>query len=215
MKKVAVGFLFLLITIAGGIAAFNFLQKPTDVFVAPNGKHKVELYGDKRRPWFFTNIITAKMFADEKFLASEKIHSGDALDISFESAYKFIGWQNDDVLRFGYEDKNAVKNVDKLTIYNNSSKEPQYVYIRFSEDKYLIFQLKPKTSQVLTKPHSTAIADIYVGGKFEADEKVESGASFPYTEKSKAEKPFQFCVSLEDGESNLMNDIVKITDCSQ
>ncbi len=215
MKKVAIGFLFLLITTVGGLIAFDFLQKPTDIFVSPSGKYKVELYGNKQRPWLFTNIITAKMFADEKFLASEEIHSGDAFDISFELAYKFINWQNNNVLRFGYEDKNADKDVDKLTIYNNSSKKLQYVNVRFSEDKYLIFELDAGASQVLTKKHSTAIADVYVGGKFEVGEKFGSGASFPYTEKSIAEKSFQLCILLEDSENNSINNIVKIIDCSQ
>ncbi len=155
------------------------------------------------------------MFADEEFLASEEIHSGDAFDTSFESAYKFINWQNDNVLRFSYEDKNADKDVDKLTIFNNSSKKLKYIFVRFNEDKYLIFGLNAGASQVLTKRHSTAIADVYASGTFENDRKIKLGASSPYTEKSVAEKQFQLCLLLEDGENNSMNNIVSTTDCSQ
>ncbi len=215
MKKVGIGFLLLLITTVFGLVAFDFFQKPTDVFVSPSRKYKVELYGNKRRPWLFTNTVIAKMFADEEFLASEEIHSGDAFDVSFESAYKFINWQNDNVLRFSYEDKNADKDIDKLMIFNNSSKKLKYIYVRFSENKYLIFGLNAGTPQVLTKRHSTAIADVYASGTFEDGGKIKSGASFPYTEKSVAEKPVQLCVLLEEGENNTMNNIVKITDCSQ
>jgi hypothetical protein len=214
MKKFIFGFFLLLITITVGIYSFKFLEKPTDVFISPNEKYRVELYGNKKRPWFFTNTVAAKIFSNGNIIANTQIHSGDAFDISFESAYKFIAWQNDRVLRFGYEDKNLEKDVDVLTVTNNSSEKLKYLEIRFCEDKYLMFELNTGESQVLTKKHLTP-ADVYVSGEFENGFGFESGSSFPYTEKSIAENPFHICVSLKNSENESKNNIAKITDCSQ
>jgi hypothetical protein len=75
MKKFAVGFFLLSITLIIGVFSFDLLQKPADVFISPNGKYKVKLYGYKQRPWFFANIITANIFSGEQMMSSEGLHS--------------------------------------------------------------------------------------------------------------------------------------------
>jgi hypothetical protein len=204
MKKIIIGFALLILTTIAGIWAFSLLQKPIDIFVSPSGKYKVELYGDKRRPWFFANTVTAKMLAHEKVLASEQIHYGDALDVSFESAYKFIDWENNNVLRFGFKEKVADNHADTLTIINNSSQKLKYLVAIFSRSKYLIFELNSASSQLLTENYSTHNNDIYIGGVFEDGEKIESkGANFP--EQSEEEKTdlFKYYASVENNKVSI------------
>lgn len=214
MRKFIVGVFALIASTFAGTWTFSLLEKPVDVFISPDGKNKAELFGNKNRPWFFRNTVTAKIYSDNKLLALEGIHYGDSSDVSFESAYKFIDWQNNNVLRFGYEENNPQKDIDKLTIFNKSPKNLQYMLIRFFRDKYLIFDLKAGESQVLTKKRSAEIADYYVLGKLENGEKIESSVSLTYSNKSTADNPFQFCVSVEEGKNNLVNNAVRITDCS-
>lgn len=70
MKKFTIGVSLLVFTLAVGIFSYNSFEQPIDTFISPNGKYKVELYGDKRRPWWFTNIVSAKIYSSDEFLIS-------------------------------------------------------------------------------------------------------------------------------------------------
>jgi hypothetical protein len=214
MKKFAVGFFLLLITLIIGVFSFNLFQKPTDVFISPSGKHKVELYGDTSAPWFFANIVTANIFSDEKMMGSEEIHYGDGFDVSFESAYKCIKWQNNEVLRFSETKPNASLDVDKLTIFNKTTKKVEYLLVRFSGDKYLIFNLDVGGAQTLSKRHSEATSDAHIVGKFEDGEKIEPGTTVQSIKKLFEEKPIRVCLSVENYKQDSTSHIVKPTDCS-
>ena len=89
MKKVVTGLFLFMVTTSIGILFFQKLEKPTDIYISPNGEYKVELWGDKAQAVlpFVTNIVSAKIFHRDKFQGSTEIHYADWFDTSFDKTY--------------------------------------------------------------------------------------------------------------------------------
>ena len=193
MKKFVFGFFILLATLIIGIWSFNSLERPIDTFISPNGKYKVELYGDKRRPWFFTNIVTAKMYSSDKLFASDQLHSGDGFDVSFESAYEENFWTDNNVLSFrGIKNHQLDKNNNAylLLVTNRTERNIRYLKAKLSRNLFLIFDLEPHSSRTFSVNHSIdqeLEQYIYAVGEFENNEKIKlTGRRF--SEESKEVK---------------------------
>ncbi|MCA1622871.1 MAG: hypothetical protein LC768_11365 [Acidobacteria bacterium] len=204
MKKFIVGFLFLLVTTVSGILAFNFFEMPSDVFVSPSGKYRVELYGNKERPWlpFSENPMTAKVYSNGEMLASPTIHTSYWLENSFEQKYQKYIWTDDKILSFRRIQNHEVandKNGDSLLISNKTDRDIRFLKIVFSVNMFLVFELAPHSSQTVYINHSKAPEYIYAMGEFTNGEKIRfKGVNFPEQAKKGKTELFKYCASVEN-----------------
>jgi hypothetical protein len=156
-----IGFLFLSIF-------YNFVIYSPVFFEtsSPNAVYKVILNGHKQRPIWFTSSVYYSVLKNDKHFISEKyLHSGDAFDISFELKYKGNNWLDENTLHF-YQQHFSTENADLFKLVNDSDKIIKYIEI-WSEDTFLLFDLKPQAKKIL--PNSIPKGDdkhIYVEGEF-------------------------------------------------
>lgn len=203
MRRAILGICFLIFTTLVGVFGYSYSEKPFDVLISPNEKYKVELYGNKQRPWFFANTVTAKIFESGKYLASDEIHYGDWMDSSFDLTYQNYIWVEDNILSFRGTQNHQVaggENGDSLLISNRSEKQIRLLKIRFGVNLFLIFDLPPNSSQRVYINHSKAPEDIYAEGKFSDGNKIASeGVIFTEASKRRIDGLFKYCVSVENG----------------
>lgn len=203
MKKNLIGFLFLLVTTVSGILVFNFFEKPTDVFVSPSGKYKIELYGNKERPWlpFSENPMNAKVYSNGEMLASPTIHTSYWLENSFEQYYQKYFWTDENILSFrGIQNHEVAndKNGDSLSISNKTDRDIRFLKIYFSVNMFLVLELVPHSSQAVYINNSKGPQYIYAMGEFADGEKIKfKGVNFPEQKKGKTEL-YDYCVSVEN-----------------
>ncbi len=204
VKKITIGFLFLLITTVGGILAFDFLQMPTDVFVSPNGKYKVELYGNKERAWlpFFENPITAKVFSNNEALISTTVHTSYWLENSFEQYYQKYVWVDDNILSFRGVQNHEIandKNGDSLLITNKTERDIRFLNIGFSVNKFLVIELVAGASQRIYINHSKSQRYIYGTGEFADGGEIEfEGVNFPEKSIQGTDALLKYCATVEN-----------------
>ncbi len=209
MKKIIIGFLFLLITTVSGILAFNFFEKPSDVFVSPSGKYKIELYGNKERPWlpFSENPMTAEVYSNGEMLTSTTIHTSYWLENSFEQYYQKYIWTDDNILSFrGIQNHEVAndKNGDSLLISNKTDREMRFLRISFSVNMFLVLELAPHSSQTVYVNHSKAPQYIYASSEFADGEKIKFKAvNFPEQAKKGKTGLFKYCASVENNEVSI------------
>lgn len=207
MKKFIIGFALLVLTMFFGIWAFSLLHHPSDVLMSPSGKYKVELYGDKRRPWFFSNTLTAKMYASEKILAVDEIHSADAFDTSFELTYQKYIWTNENILSFrGIQNHEVAtdKNGDSLSISNTTDKDIRFLKVVFSVNMFLVLELPAHSSQTVFINHSKAPEYIWATGEFADGEKIKfKGVNFAEKKKDGIKELFKYCASVGGNEVSI------------
>lgn len=168
------------------ISLYNLYVKSTPFFTttSPTGIYTVNLTGQKERPLFFTVEVSFDVLKNGKsFWSNQNLHSGDAFDLSFEAGYPDYVWLSDNVIRF-YNEKHI--NADKpkfIIVKNQTGKTINYLKVE-SEDKYLIFDLKPGTETKLIGFFSRGDTDgIQVEGKYENQRDFEKGAVFTINRK--------------------------------
>jgi hypothetical protein len=202
MKKAALGIIFLLLTTIIGVIGHSYFEKPFEILISPNGKYKVELYGDKRRPWFFTNTVSAKIFDGQKLLAEQELHHGDWMDNSFESLYQKNVWVDDNIISFRGIQNHKVANVengDSLVIKNNTEREIRFLELAFSVNKFLVINLPPHSSQTIFVNHSKANEYIFATGEFSDGQKITfKGVNFAEKSKKNSSQLFKYCASIEN-----------------
>lgn len=204
MKKFAIGFALLILTTFAGISGFSLLEQPNDVFVSPSGKYRVELYGNKERPWlpFSENPITAKIYSSGEMLDSTTIHTSYWLENSFEQYYQKYVWTDDNILSFRGSGNHKVANDtngDLLKISNKTDREIRFLKVSFSINMFLVLELAPHSEQIVYVNHSTANESIYAEGEFADGEKLND-KSVTFSEQAKKGKTelFKYCVSVEN-----------------
>jgi len=202
MKKAALGIAFLLWTTIIGVIGYSYVEKPFEILISPNGRYKVELYGDKRRPWFFTNTVSAKIFDGQRFLSETDLHSGDWMDSSFESIYKKYVWVDDNIISFrGIQNQQIAneQNGDSLVISNNTEREIRFVELAFSVNRFIVINLPPHSSQTIYVNHSKANEYIFAMGEFSDGQKINlKGVNFAEKSKKNINELFKYCASIEN-----------------
>ncbi len=209
MKKIIIGFLFLLLTSISGIFAFKFFEMPTDVFVSPNGKYKIELYGNKERPWlpFSENPMTARIYSNGEMFTSTTIHTTYWLESSFEQYYQKYVWTDDDIFSFrGIQNHEIAteKNGDSLLVNNKSDQKIRFLKIGFSVNKFLILDLEPHSSRTVYVNSLKGPEYIHAEGVFEDGRKI-AWRSVNFSEKAKKGKTelFKYCASVENSKVSI------------
>jgi hypothetical protein len=195
---------FCLVTVANFfvVSFFKKFDKPTDVYISPNNKYKVELWEDKTQPFlpFETNIVTAKMVVADKYEYSTPIHYADWMDTSFDKTYFYFDWEKENILRIG--NTKLVSEGDSVTVTNNSSKKIRFLRFGYALNEYLVFELEPKSKITVYNRYSTGDEYIYVDGEFEDGGKIPTN-NVNFSEKAKrgVKNLFQFCISIDNTKS--------------
>ena len=210
LSKITIAGISLFLTFIVGVVGFRYFEQPTDLFVSPNGKYRLELFGDKERPWdpFRTNRVTADILSDGIRRRGIHVHTGDWMDSSFDLTYQRLRWHNERV--FGFHGDNNHEGVnegyaDSLTLTNKTEMRIAYLNARFGNNRFLVFDLEPGETQVLFAAHGVSHEYIYVDGEFENGVQV-GGTGLNFSESSKKQKSelFQYCAAVV-GENVVVN----------
>jgi hypothetical protein len=166
---------------------------------SPNGTYRVSLSGQKGRPPLgLTSEVRFEVFKNgELFVPKKYLHSGDSFDLSFEAGYPNHGWLRENVLHF-YRDEYLKKDrLDKVIVSNSTSEKIRYLRVQ-SIDKFLLFDVEPRSSMELAaSPPRGDIKWVGAEGEFSNGQKIElTGANFK-TRKEFGEA-FVYYVSITD-----------------
>jgi hypothetical protein len=121
---------------------------------SPAGKYQVRLFGQKERPiWFTVSVYFDAQRYGEPFWDKELLHSGDAMDISFELGWPNLRWPAENALQFYREEDFLVGSADEIRIINDSERQAKRIRVE-STTKILVFELEPGSSLVFATPRS-------------------------------------------------------------
>jgi hypothetical protein len=169
---------------------------------SPNQTYTVELTGDKGRGGFLIPSVVRSniLIGGERVVRDRYLHSGDAMDISFELAYPKHAWINENTLRF-WGDHRREDNLDVLLISNNTDKVIRYLQIK-TWDLFFVFDLQPQSQVKLLFTHRSEGKIISVEGKFEDGARVEYSAQFP---EHRNHEPLKYCVTIDYDRTNVQS----------
>lgn len=189
----------LAVTSAAGILIHRLLFEPR-VWLStssPNKTYTVELTGEKGRGGFiFYNTVQFNVLrSGQNIVRNAHAHSGDWMDISFELAYPEHAWVSENVMRFWRnphlpEEK---EKVDTLLISNSTDKAIKYLTIKL-KDMFLVFDVQPHSTLLLSSTHQSWSSGVWVEGEFEDGKRMDYGVGFPHY--NKVNEPPRYCVSI-------------------
>jgi hypothetical protein len=147
---------------------------------SPEGTYTVKLTGQKQRPFFFTNTVNYQVLKNgQPFLPSTYIHSGDAMDISFELAYPNHRWLSENILHLYREEYFNYGKPDTLVVVNRTGQVIKHLKVA-SEDQFLFFDLQPGAEIKLLNSRSRgdykwfkAVGELYDGRKIKSGENLK------------------------------------------
>lgn len=158
---------------------------------SPKENYIVNLYGHKERPLFFTTEVHFEIVKEgELYVTDELLHSGDSMDVSFESGYPNYRWLSENALQFYDEIHFDPVKSDKLTIFNDTDKIIKYLKI-FSQSKYILLDIQPlsKTELVDRLPNGE-FKGVYVEGQFSDGSALKQGKSFSLNKNYRDEQNY-------------------------
>ncbi len=176
-----VGLLIFLVTLVAGIIVHSRFtpERAWLSTTSPNQKYTVELTGDKGRGGIlFFSTVKYNILVDGKFLTKYRVvHSGDAMDISFELAYPEHAWIDANTLRFWSNRHRREDNLDTLLISNKTDKVVKFLRIK-TWDMFFVFDLQPRSELKVLFTHRSEGKEISVEGQFEDGSLIDYGVGF-------------------------------------
>jgi hypothetical protein len=162
---------------------------------SPNQKYTVELTGDKGRGGIVipSAVKYNVLIGEERVMTDRLLHSGDAMDISFELAYPKHAWINDNTLFFWSDVHRREDNLDVLLISNNTDKLIRYLRIK-TWDLFFVFEVQPQSQVKLLFTHRSEGKSISVEGKFADGANIDYAVGFP---ESGSKTPQGYCVMID------------------
>ena len=197
MKKLF-GVLIFLVTLVVGITVYwrSTYYRVWLSSTSPNGKYTVELTGDKGRGGFFIpSRVKYNLLVDGKQLTRDRlVHSGDAMDISFELAYPEHAWIDERTLRFwSNRHRREDQLLDTLLISNNTNKKIKFLRIK-AWDMFFVFDVQPNSRLKLAFTHRSEGQGISAEGEFEDGSLIDYGVGFP---ENGSREPLGYCMTIE------------------
>ena len=196
MKKLF-GVLIFLVTLVVGITVYwrSTYYRVWLSSTSPNGKYTVELTGDKGRGGFFIpSMVKYNVLVDGKQLTRDRlVHSGDAMDISFELAYPEHAWIDERTLRFWSNRHRREDQLDTLLISNNTNKKIKFLRIK-AWDMFFVFDVQPNSRLKLAFTHRSEGQGISAEGEFEDGSLIDYGVGFP---ENGSREPLGYCMTIE------------------
>jgi hypothetical protein len=165
---------------------------------SPLGTYIVYLTGQKERPLFFTVGVRFNVLKNGKpYILDKYMHSGDSLDLSFESGYPSQRWLNESTIQFYREQYFNDGEPDTLIFLNNSKKSIKYLKVE-SVDKFLLFDLNPGSSTKMLNSRSRGDSKwLSVAGEFSDGTPIFDGAATLRGRKDSG-VPISYCVYVND-----------------
>ena len=186
---------FILTLIAGVVIYWEYgYYKVWLVSTSPNQKYTVELTGDKGRGGIVVPAAVKYniLIAGERIISDRLVHSGDAMDISFELAYPKHAWINENTLRFWSDVHRREDSLDVLLISNNTDKLIRYLRIK-ARDLFFVLDIQPQSQVKLLLTHTSG-PSISVAGEFADSAAIDYGVGFL---ESRGEQPRGYCVAID------------------
>ncbi|MEQ1643152.1 MAG: hypothetical protein ABL959_06885 [Pyrinomonadaceae bacterium] len=175
---------------------YEFLRPPFFSTTSPDATYIVNLYGQKERPALLTVEVGAVVLKDgQVFWRYQALHAGDAMDISFELGWPDHQWIGENALQF-YRKENYTDSKYELALIlvNTSDKVVRHLKLN-CEDKFLVFDMEPKSEIRLKIPPSKGDSQsVSVTGKFDDGVTFTKYAGFDVTG---VEKPFSYHVFVK------------------
>lgn len=134
---------------------------------SPDATYRVELTGQKERPIWLTVEVRAKAFKNDELLwEDEYLHSGDAFDNSFEGAFPDHRWTTENILQFYRQENFNFGRPHLIMITNDTNRSIKHLKVE-SEDKFLLFDLQPKSETTLSaSPPKSYYPGVRLSGQF-------------------------------------------------
>jgi len=111
--------------------------------LSPNRKYKVEI-SQKRDAAGIERYVYLNAYRNgEQFVRSKLIYTGDTLDNDFRDLYPNYSWASESILKLGRKVDETQSN--SLQITNESSEGISYLLIETYRDKYVLFDVAPKS----------------------------------------------------------------------
>jgi hypothetical protein len=164
---------------------------------SPQETYTVKLLGQKQRLFFFTVEVHYSVLKNERaFISDQYLHSGDAMDISFESGFPDHEWVNENALRFFQRDCTEKTNSDSVVLENRSSQIVKSARV-FSVDKYLLFDIQTGMPKILNVcPSKGDLSSIYIEAERYDGKIYKKGATFP--KHNGVSKSITYLVNIDD-----------------
>lgn len=119
---------------------------------SPSGNYSVRLFGQKERPILLTVSIYFEVLKGGKsYWNTELLHSGDAMDLSFELGWPESRWVQENVVEFYRPEDLAGNTGDQLEVVNLSERPLKHLRIE-SGSKVLAFDIEPGASVLVAIP---------------------------------------------------------------
>lgn len=178
-------FVFIAIAaIALAFALYKIVAEPPVFFTthSPTGMYTVFLSGQKERPALFTVEVRFDVLKDgNRFWTDQYLHSGDAMDLSFELGYPDYRWVGDNILQF-YNEENFDKGRPQAIFLANRSKQTIKHLKLQAWDKFLIFDVQPGDEVRLSaSPLKGGYPWVSIEGEFYDGQRFKENAVFRLT----------------------------------
>jgi len=202
---------FIIIAFAGIVLAsalYKIVAEPPVFFTthSPLGLYTVHLSGQKERPaWFTVEVGFDVLKEGQLFWTDQHLHSGDAMDLSFEAGWPDHRWIGENVVQL-YREKNFIefKNEQEIILANKTNRLVRNLRISCL-DKFLVFDLQPGSEMRLSaSPPKGDLSGIWVKGEFYDGNTFEDSAVF---DVEKIRTPLKYAVHITDNGVEFESDL--------
>ena len=198
-RKALIGIFFgtLLVTV---LLAWAVLKKRPVIseLASPNGDLVLRLTGDPTTP--MTPFRDHSVYFDlssnaQPVLADKFFHFGDWFDSSFNDLYTQHRWLSNTTIQFSRAAASEPE-CDRLVVRNDTDKAISYLLIE-SRDKFLVFNLHPRSELKLRPNPQSYLSWIEVEGEFADSRPIDwKGVNFTIREQK---GPFDYHISITAG----------------
>ena len=123
--------------------AFSFSGQTLSSSLSPNRKYKVDISQKKDAAGIERYVYLNAYRNGQQFVRDKLIYTGDLLDNDFRDLYPNYSWASEYILKLGRKADETQSN--SLRITNESPNRISYLLIETYQDKYILFDIEPKS----------------------------------------------------------------------
>lgn len=185
--SISFGIFVFVVAFVFGYSFFASVEEPFATLQSPAGTYHVELYGHPERPYWSTSEVGSVVRKEgEIFWPYETLHTGDAMDISFELRWPNYRWVQDNILQLYSEEELSDPRRQKIAVVNDSDEVIPRLMI-FCTDKFLVFDFQPESRlQLSCSPPKGDSEDVYVSAERNDGKQLEGSAVFDVKDSTDA-----------------------------
>jgi hypothetical protein len=123
--------------------AFSLSGQTLSSAASPNRKYKVEISQKRDAAGIERYVYLSAYRNGEQFVRNKLIYTGDLLDNDFRDLYPHYSWAFESILKLGRKINDTQSN--GLRVANISPNRISYLLIETYQDKYVLFDVEPKS----------------------------------------------------------------------